>query len=41
VGFLVAALVAISAGVFVFFRYREARRELEDLRKRGGGPGEP
>ena len=40
-GFLVATLVAIAAGVFVFVRYREARRELEDMRKRGGGPGEP
>lgn len=40
-GFLVAALVAVAAGVFVFFRYREARRELEEVRKRGGGPGEP
>jgi hypothetical protein len=39
--FLVAAVVAVAAGVFVFIRYREARRELEDLRKRGGGPGEP
>src|SRR5467141_5452416 len=39
--FLVVALISIAAGVFVFVRYRETRRELEEMRKRGGGSGEP
>lgn len=34
---LVVAILAIAASVFMFVRYRESRRELEDLRK--GGPG--
>src|SRR5207302_9167253 len=35
--------IAIAAGVFLFVRYREARRELRDMRKGGGGGtgGEP
>jgi len=37
--FLVIALVAIGALVFVFMRYRAVARELEELRKGGGGEG--
>ena len=35
--FLVVAVLAISASMFMAVRYRESRRELEGLRK--GGPG--
>ena len=32
-----SAILAIAGSVFIFVRYRESRRELEELRK--GGPG--
>src|SRR5436853_22242 len=40
---IVVTVIAIAAGVFLFVRYREARRELRDMRKGGGGGmgGEP
>ena len=34
---LVATILAIAAGVFLFVRYREARRELREMRKGEGG----
>jgi hypothetical protein len=38
-----ATIIAIAAGVFLFVRYREAKRELREMRKGGGGGagGEP
>ena len=36
---LVATILAIAAGVFLFVRYREARRELREMRKGEGGEG--
>ncbi|TLZ94004.1 MAG: hypothetical protein E6K04_02275 [Methanobacteriota archaeon] len=40
---ILVTVIAIAAGVFLFVRYREARRELRDMRKGGGGGtgGEP
>src|SRR5438046_2272528 len=38
-GLLVATILAIAAGVFLFVRYREARRELREMRKGEGGGG--
>jgi len=35
----VATILAIAAGVFLFVRYREARRELREMRKGEGGEG--
>ena len=35
--FLVVAILAIAASVFMFVRYRESRRELEEMRKGGSG----
>jgi outer membrane protein assembly factor BamB len=41
---ILATIIAVAAGVFLFVRYREARRELQEMRKGGGGGaggGEP
>ncbi len=39
--FLLATIVAVTASVFLFVRYRESKRELEELRRgRGGTDGE-
>ena len=38
--FLVVAVIAIAASVFMFVRYRESRRELEEMRRGGQGGGE-
>ena len=35
--FLVVAILAIAASVFMFVRYRDTRRELEEMRKGGSG----
>ena len=35
--FLVVAILAIAASVFMFVRYRDARRELEEMCKGGSG----
>jgi len=36
---LVATIIAVAASVFLFVRYRESKRELEDLRRGRGGSG--
>jgi len=37
--FLVATIVAVAASVFLFVRYRESKRELEEMRRGRGGAG--
>jgi len=37
--FLVVAILAVGASVFLYVRYREARRELEETKKGGDGGG--
>ncbi len=36
---LVATIVAVTASVFLFVRYRESKRELEEIRRGRGGGG--
>jgi len=38
---ILVTIIAIAAGVFLFVRYREANRELREMRKGGGGGDGP
>ncbi len=38
--FLLATIIAVAASVFLFVRYRESKRELEELRRGRGGAGD-
>ena len=37
---LVATIIAVAASVFLFVRYRESKRELEEMRRGRGGSGD-